>query len=310
MKRARLAPALIALSLITFFAGEAAAQSKSWTAARAVLPGDLMLVGGGNIATVQKTALYQQVVPGLIASEAEAGAVIGMAKSGCAIDVHALVGDVTMAVDEDEHALIVVSLRGTSQAKLLACFQKLARQHGHKGKVTARKTGRIVEYSMAGERDKVYAAWLAADVVAFSNVPDDKAVLAKMIGGKGPKGTVAAALGNVNTGAAFWAVYGKAARIDTGMNLKVGYGNVELAGGKVLIDARIVLASAKEAADCVAKTNQEIAKAQASGDIPAQLSAVIKAVKLTAAGDEVQVKASLSEQDLMMVLGMMMQGGF
>jgi hypothetical protein len=304
MTRARTALVLVALSFLALAtAGDARAQSRSWTAARAVLPSNLEVVAGINVGTIKNSALFQQLYPALLAQAGEAKEGVDAARSSCGIDVTAVVSDITVAIGSDEKGLIVVALKGTNAAKLQACIQKLVAQHGHKGKLSVRKTGKIVEYSMTGEDDKFHAAWLAADVVAFATDPEDKALLQRLISGKGSK---PAALAKANTAAAVWVVVDKAHQLDQGMNMKLGYGSLELTGATMALDAHLVLASAKEATDCVAKANQHIADMQKSGQLPPQLTSMAKNLKLLAVGDEAQLKLSLTQQDLMALLGTLM----
>jgi hypothetical protein len=303
MTRARTALVLVALSFLALATGDARAQSRSWTAARAVLPGNLQLVAGVNVGTIKSSAIFQQLYPALLAQAGDAKEGLDAAKSGCGIDVTTVVSDVTVAIDDDEKGLIVVALKGTNAAKLQACVQKLVTQHGHKGKLSAKKSGKIVAYSMSGESGKFHAAWLAADVVAFATDPEDRALLEKMINGKGTK---QAAFAKANTSAAVWGVMEKAQELEPGMNMKLGYGSLDMSGATMTLDGHLVLANAKEATACAAKANQHVAEMQKSGQLPPQFASIAKSLKITAAGDEMQLKLSLTQQDLMSLLGMLM----
>jgi hypothetical protein len=312
MKKIRQASlALAAAMLLGAPAAFADAPGDAWAAAKGVLPASPTVVGGLNVATIRDSELFKQLYPQLINSSAEAKEGFDMLNASCGLDVKSVVQGVVFAMDENNKGIVLMSLRGVDQAKVLSCMNAAVKKD--KKTVTAGKAdGKgIVEYTSSGEKDKLYIAYLPKGVLAISTEPSNKALLETWLGGKGVEGKSAAgqALGKVSTGAALWAVYGKAQQLDAGTNLKAGYGHADIGGGEIRVDGRMVLASAKEATDAAAKANAELEKAKSGGGIPPAFAGIAKSIKIGSAGDEVQVKASLPEKEALSLIGMAMGGG-
>jgi hypothetical protein len=304
MNRARLAIFAAALSLLTL-AASAQAQPRSWTVGKGIAQGPGMAVIGVNLASIQKSALYQQVMPLLLSQQPEAKQHIDEAKANCGIDLTTVISDVTVIMSSESEGLILVGLKGTNQDRLLACASKMAAKHGHPGKITAKKTGGgIVEYSLPGEADKFYAAWIKTDVVAIATNGHDRAALAKMIAGKGLAGDLSAAVGKVNTGASVWFAMAKAQPLPTGGVMKSAYGSVDLTAA-IMIDGHVVVGSAADAKKLADMANGQIA--QMSGQLPPKMAAIVKNIKIAAAGDEFRVAATLSQADIQAIIGMVGQ---
>ena len=303
--------ALAAAMLLGAPAAFADAPGDAWAAAKGVLPADPTVVGGLNVATIRDSELFKQLYPQLISSNAEAKEGIEMMNASCGLDVKAVVQGVVFAMDELNKGVVLVSLKGVDQAKVLSCMNAAGKKENKT--ITAGKpdAAGIVEYTSSGSKEKLYIAYLPKGVLAISTEPSDKSLLQKWLGGKGVDGKSAAgaALGKVNTGAALWAVYGKAQQIDPQTNMKAGYGHADIAAGEIRVDGRMVLANAKQATDTAAKANTELEKAKAGGGIPPAFASVAKTVKIGAAGDEVQIKASMPEKEALSLIGMAMGGG-
>lgn len=315
MKTFRVATAVAAALLFSAVAARAEAQSKSWTAAKAVLPGDLMVVGGGNISTIQKSTIYKAIVPALLQQERDAKEGLEMVKTSCGIDVETSIADVAVGVTSDEKALIVAHVSGIDEAKVTSCLQKIAeaeaKEKGNKAKkLTAKTSGKIVEYTMEGEKEKLYVAWLESSVLAITSDPTDKSLLEKMIGGKGAvakSGDISKALGKVNTSAAIWFAVAKKTPMGDGKTkatMKIAYGALDLAAGVVSAEGNIVVSSSAEAKAFADQANAEMTKN--SGQMPPDMQKIMKNVKITSSGDTVTIKCSLTEKELMGVIGLMM----
>src|SRR5689334_22038218 len=103
-------------------ASTAVADSKSLTAVKGLLPDNVIMIGGVNVATLRGTSLYQTIVPALIAKKSDAKRAFDMAKSHCGIDLHAAVLEATIAMTDDEHAVVVATLdKSIDQKKVVEC---------------------------------------------------------------------------------------------------------------------------------------------------------------------------------------------
>jgi hypothetical protein len=304
MNRARTAIIVAALSLLTLTAS-AQAGPRSWAVGRGIAPAKGMAVIGINLAGIQKTALYQQALPLLLSAQPQAKAHIDEAKAACGVDLTTMVSDITVVMSDEHSGLILVALRGASPDKLLACANKMAAKHGHAGKISAKKGAKgIVEYTMAGETDKFYAAWVKPDVVAIATDGHNRDQLVNLLGGKGLGGDLAAAVGKVNTGASFWFAVAKQEPVEQMGTMKSAYGSVDLTAG-VNVDGHLVMSSAAEAKKVADEATKQMTKNAAQ--LPPQLANIVKNVKLASAGDEVRIAVTLSQQDLTALLGMVGQ---
>jgi hypothetical protein len=172
-------------------------------------------------------------------------------------------------------------------------------------KIVAKPAGKLTEYSLDNDPSaRVYVAWLALDVVAFATDPDDKALLDKMLGGKGAKGTLASYLVKARPSAAIWLASTKAQTVQAGVNMKGAFGTIDATKGNVAVDMNLVLASAKEAKDFVDQATALIASMKSS--IPPQFQKLVDSLKLTAAADAANVKLTATEKDIASVIALAM----
>lgn len=299
--------AAIAMTLVAGLSSAARAESKSWSAAKGILPAGVSVIVGGNITTIRKTSMYQAIVPNLLKQNSEVDQGFKDIKAGCAIDIETSIQDVVIAVDDSEKGILVASLSaGIDEGKALACLQTMASKE-KKGKITSKKTGNIVEYTMEGQKDKLYLAWLAKDVIALAFDPEDKKLLEKFTTGKGAalkSGDLAKAVGKTNTNAALWfAVAKKTPYMESG-TMKSTYGAIDVAAGVISLDANIVVSSEAEAKKAVTDTNTQLQ--QAAGQVPPEMQKIIKGVKVSSSGDTVNFKASITEKEAMALIGMAM----
>jgi hypothetical protein len=302
MRIARTGFALLAVAFCLAGARSAEASSRSWDVARGVLPGDLQAVAGANVSVIQKTALYQQLLPLFMAKNPDLKRHMEGARSACGVDLVGSVVDLTAAVRSDEKGLIVVALRGVDQARVLSCFQALSARD-KTGKVTAKTTGSVTAYSHAGSKDVLYLAWLARDVVAVASDPHDGALLRALIGGKGATGDVATTTARVSTGSPVWAVVAKPSQVEAGMTVKLGYGTLDDAGGTVSADIHVVTGSAAEGKKMAAMATQQVDQMKKAGQLPPELAGVLKSLRITSAGAEARFQLSLPEKQLLGLIG-------
>src|SRR5687767_4298653 len=88
----------------------ALADSRSWSAAKGVLPDNVNVVVGANLSALRATSLYGSVLPTLVAKEPMIQKAVDVAKSTCAIDLHSAVVDATFAMGEDERGILIIAL--------------------------------------------------------------------------------------------------------------------------------------------------------------------------------------------------------
>lgn len=327
MKQVSYAALALALS-----AAAAGADSRSWSTVKGMLPDNVNVVVGANLSTLRGTSLYTSLMPTLIAKEPELKRAFDLARTTCAIDLNAAVVDATFAMGADERGILVLALdKAIDQKRVVECMTKLVVSTapkpavetdlkgagGLKGaakkpdaakpaapppapKVVVKTTGKITEYGVDTETKRLYAAWLAADVVALATDVDDKPLLEKMIAGKGTKGTINGFLAKAPSSAAVWLATTKPQPMPTGGTMKGGFGTVDTSKGTVNVDVSIVLASATEAKTFVDQVQQLIKGAR--DGIPAQFQKLVDAVKLSVKSDAANIKLSATEQDVLAVI--------
>ena len=174
-------------------------------------------------------------------------------------------------------------------------------------KVVAKTTGKVTEYGLDTDAKRIYVAWLAADVVAIATDPDDKALLDKMLGGKGVPGGLAKFLAKANQSHTMWFVSTKSAPIpDTGGTIKATFGTVNAGKGNVDLDATMVTSSVKDAKAFVDSTNNQLT-ALKSG-VPPQFAGLVDALKVKAEDDRAKFKMSAPEKDLVALISLVAMG--
>ena len=331
---------LISVAAVVALTTTAGADSRSWSAVKGMLPENVNVVVGANMNALRGTSIYQAIVPMLIAKEPDAQKAIDLAKSTCSIDLHGAIIDATFALGEDERGVVVVALdKSIDQKRVLACVTKLVTEQtanrkdpidikanggGLKAgakkppavaakpadpkpappKLVTKTTGKVTEYGVDNDPQRLYVAWLAADVVALATDPDDKALLDKMLAGKGTKGTLNTFLAKASSSAAVWLATTKAQPIQTGGTMKGAYGTVDTSKGNVNVDVSIVMASPKEAKGLVDQLTSLIASAKTA--IPPQFQKLVDALRLSASADAAQVKRSAPEKDVLGLISVAM----
>ena len=250
-----------------------------------------------NLAAAGSTKVFSSALQMMLSEEEDAKRAFEMIKTGCNIDVPAAIADFTVVMRDGDDPLVVLALDGLDEAKLVGCVETLAaKELGKAVKLTAKKKGKITTYSVPGEKEKLYFAWLAKDVLAFSEDPTAKGKLEKLLAGKAAKGALGKYLGKVNSDHALWAGVSMKEKED-GLTILGGYGSVDLAAGKWNGTAHIVMGSDKDANTAAAMGNQGLGeiRTKAKGT---SVSAMINSLVLAAVGAELEVKATLADADL------------
>lgn len=274
-----------------FVASTAFADSKSWAALKGKLPTGTVIVGGADAVAIRATPSFPKVLDFLRSEDKDVSAMLDLVKATCGMELPAMLGDVAFAVDVKEKGVVVLGLSGTDQTKATACFTKVLAKVEPQAKITAKVTGKITEYSV-GPSDKLYAAWLAPDVVAISIEENSHAPLDAMMAGAAASGDLATYLGKANTTAAAWAAFNVN---DDG--LKGGWGTLTL--GKTLTFALRLTGMTPKDGEKARKEAKDMQKKglERSKKLP-ELKKVFQAMKVGGAGAEVTLDAAMAESSI------------
>lgn len=300
------ATALTVVALSLFIASPAAAESKSWKAVSKAVPSGATVVFGANLAPIRATGSFSGVLKLILEEDEDAKQVIDLVKSTCAVDVAAVISDVTVIVREGrsgEETMAVFGLDGLDEGKVIACVEKVAKQMGGGGdvKIGRKKKGKLTEYAIPGQSHKIYAAWLAPDVIAFGDNPEDKAALTKLLVGSKPRGALATTLAKVSTTAPMWVVSTMKDKESWGTMLG-GWGQLDIAAGTLSASGHLLTSNAAEATAALADGEQGLAEAKAeAAKLPLALK-LLNTVKLSASGAQVDVTASTADKDFAALL--------
>ena len=294
----------------------ASADSKAWTAAKLGLPADAKLVVGVDFAAIQKTQLFATYYPMLL-EKAEAAKAIDTMKDTCKIDPLAAVQAVVVATSGDhQDGAVYIALSGVDKAKLSSCLQRTAQDKADKAKadkaepvkVSVKQDGNITE--VFDGKGSAYFGWIGKDVVVVSLHAQDKPSLVRWMGGKGAlaRSSIGKAIARTNTSAAMWGAGEETKEIESGVTVKGGYGAVKISKGNLDADVHAVMESAAAATTMAASANKQLDEAKQAPQVPAMIVAMLKAVTIAAANDEVVLKANVVEKDLMSVLSLALSG--
>lgn len=300
--------AALALSTAALHGHARADTARAWAAARAGLPADTKVVVGVDVATVQKTQLFATFYPKLH-DQPEFAKVLDAIKSGCKIDPLAVIQGLVVALaGEQEDGVLYLALTGIDRNKLSSCLQSTAQaaapapEAGDKpAKVAIKQTGNITEVSRGRDGETGYFGWVGSNVLVVTLRATDKASLVRWMGGKGALATsdVGKTLTKVNTQAAVWGAAINTKEIQPGMTARGGYGAVTYAKGQLGVDLHARLESAAQAGSASMMANQQLNLAKASGQIPLEIAPVVQAIAISADNDEVRIKASVAEKDVL-----------
>jgi hypothetical protein len=295
-----------ALSLASLHAR--ADTAKAWTAAKAGLPADAKIVIGVDLAAIQKTQLFAILYPKLLA-KADASKVIDTMKGTCKIDPLAAVQGAVVAMSDDQQSgAIYLAISGTDKAKLSSCLQAAVRGRADKtAKVALKQDGNITQISDG--KSTTFLGWVGKDVIVVSLHAEDKPSLVKWMGGKGAlaKSGLGKSIGKLNTAATVWGAGEATNEVQPGVTVKGGYGAVTFANGHLDADLHAVMASAAQASVMASSTKKQLEEAK-QGQLPPEMVTLLKAITIAPANDEVVLKGSFVEKDLLSVLALVLGG--
>jgi hypothetical protein len=280
--------------------------SRAWAAAKAGLPADAKFVFGLDVTALQKTQLFATYYPKL-RDTPDSAKILGQVKDACKLDPVAIIQGVVVAMSSDQHdGAAYVSFAGVDKAKLSSCIQLITQADHQDVKVTVKQDGNITEVSKGA--DTAFFGWIGKDVVVVSLHAQDKAALVKWMGGKGAlaKSDLGKVVAKVNTSAAIWGATTADKELDAGITVKGGYGTVTYAKGNVAADIHATMASPGDATKMATMTGSQLDAAKQSGQLPPDLNAVLGAITVSADGDQVRIKASVGEKELLGALSVVL----
>jgi hypothetical protein len=306
--------AALALSIAALHGQARADASRAWAAAKAGLPADTKVVIGVDVATVQKTQLFATFYPKLH-DQPDVAKVLDAIKDSCKLDPLAVIQGIVFASSgERDDGALYVAVSGIDRTRLESCLQTTAHaaapqaEAGDKpgdkptdkpAKVTLKQTGNITELNRGSESG--YLGWVGKDVVVVSFHMTDKPSLIKWMGGKGAlaRSDLGKTLARVNTAAAVWGAGTGTKELQPGMTARAGYGAVTYAKGQMSADIHAVMENAGQAGSASIMANQQLNLLKATGQVPLEIAPVVQAITVSADHDEVRVKASVPEKDVL-----------
>jgi hypothetical protein len=297
--------AVLALSTAALHGQARADASRAWAAARAGLPADTKIVIGLDVVAAQKTRLFATFYPKLH-DQPDVAKVLDAIKNSCKLDPLAVVqGVVFAASDERADGALYLAISGIDRNKLSSCLQAIVQaaapqaEADKQAKVTIKQAGNITEVSRGGETG--YLGWVGKDVLVVTFHAADKPSLVKWMGGKGAlaRSEVGKTLARVNTAAALWGARSGVMEVQPGITPRAGYGAVTFAKGQLSADLHAVMEDAGHAGAASITANQELNLLKLTGQVPLELVPVVQAIAVSADNDEVRIKASVAEKDVL-----------
>jgi ABC-type enterochelin transport system ATPase subunit len=215
---------------------------------------------------------------------------------------------VATSADQQDGA-VYLAISGLDKAKLSSCLQAAVKDMADKtAKVSLKQDGNITQVSDG--KDTAFIGWVGKDVIVVSLHAKDKPSLLKWMGGKGAlaKSEVGKSIAKLNTAATMWGAGEASKEIQPGVTVKGGYGTVTFSKGNLDADVHAVMSNATQASTMATSTKKQLDEAK-QGQLPRTIVTMLNAVSIAAANDEVILKGSFVEQDLLSVLALA-AGGF
>ncbi len=294
-----------AISLLPVAAS--AAPGAAWTAAKANLPKDTTVLVGLDLVQLTKSSLFTMAFPLMLSQQPDIKEGLDLLKTSCKLDPLKVVQGAVFGTDDTQkHGAIYIAVDGLDQPTIVTCLEAVAKAKGKDGKVSVKTDGKINEITLGDKT--VYLSWVGTNVLVLPLEITNKADLAAWSGAKGlAKSKVGKAMTKVNTGGALWAVSAVAKDLDDKTKMKMGYGAMTLASSKIAADLHVQLDSAASAKAAADKAQKELTTLAGSPGLAPNLKTVLTAVTVTSAGDELQVKGSMPESDVLSLLGALMK---
>ncbi len=282
----------LVVGAVCLLAGSASAETKSWAALKGKMPAGTAIVVSADVGALRGTPSFPKLVDWIKTEDKDTGAMLDLVKSTCGTDLPSMFSDVSLALDKEEKGVIVIGFNGMDKAKLLDCANKVLAKVDPKMKLNAAVNGKITEYTMTGDNDKLFTTWLSNDVVAISTEKDGKGPLDAMLAGQAPSGDLATYLGKAGATSPVFAAFSVN---DDGF--KGGYATLAL-GASLKLALRLEGMSPKDGDKGRKEVNDAVKKGIERSKKQPDLQKVFKGVKVSGKGGEVNVDASVPEASL------------
>ncbi len=282
-----------------------AAPGAAWTAAKSNLPKDTTVLVGLDLVQLTKSSLFSMAFPMLLMQQPDIKEGLDLIKTTCKLDPLKVVHGVVIGTDDTQkHGAIYIAVDGLDQPKIVSCLEAIAKTKS--AKLSVKTDGKITEVNVGDK--SVFMTWVGTNVLVLPLEFTSKADLVAWSGAKGlTKSKVAKPVTKVNTAGALWAVSAVAKALDDKTKMKLGYGSVTFARATISGDLHVQLDSAASAKAAADKAQKELTTLAGSPGLAANLKTVLSAVTVTSAADELQVKGSMPESDVLSLIGALMK---
>jgi uncharacterized protein YfiM (DUF2279 family) len=279
------------------------AESRSWAAVKRTITPGAEIVVSVDLVQLRKTAAYRVAMQQVLAKQADVKGGLDLVKATCGIDVPMAITDITAVVGKirgHQAPLIVLGLDGVDDAGLQRCLQQVAAKKGNpSAKITATRKGKVTSYTLTGEDKQLHLAWLAPGVLAFTDDPNDRGRLDKVLVGKAPRGELAKMVNGLSTSAAVWFAVLRREQVPEAGTMRGVTGALSVVAGTFEVSTRVVMSKPAEASALLTVANAGVAQLgpELSKQAP-ELAKLLGAVRLAAVGASLEAAVSVSEKQL------------
>ncbi len=274
--------------------------------ARAGWPADVKAIAQVDLAAARTTPLLAGVLARLGEQNGPAE-LLPQLEARCGIDASTAVDQLVVAGDDRGSTAVWAQLDQLGEPEVSDCITRIASGRGYQLTVSrrARDGGLAVEYSAAGQPDKLYASWHDR-VIAFALPPTDRATLDRMTGGDGALAAdprLDAGLAQLDPAALAWLMLLGPESVDGGTADRIVF-QLLAAGDRYRVDMRTVMASPAEAQAFAAAQQQQLQAAAAAA--PPALAEAVRGARISANGAVVIARATLTADQLLALFDLLL----
>lgn len=251
-----------ALVAVAALCATAHADTRAWTAAKQVLPAGLAYVVAGHAGQLPD------------ATKLVHAGVLDEVLAACHVDPQRAIDSFALGVRDDGRGVIVVTLAGADRARLEACA--------------------------TGRRERSSVRWLDEHTLAVATEPGDPDLLSAMTsGGLAKDRELEGVIHKVSHAHELWCAVRVHSTIEAlGATVSTAYGTVDFAHGDIAAEVHLVLDSRVAAVGAALKATTALAMVKQSGQVPAQLQALVGSLVVVSHGDELLVTAHVPARDV------------
>jgi hypothetical protein len=302
----RIAAASLALAAVAAVPALAeAAPTRSFQAAKDGLASDTEVLASANLKTVRSTQLFS-TFSSLATQDREVKEVLDAVKKSCSIDLMNAADDITVGVGPGDKGAIYLGVTGVTQDQFEKCVTTIAKQKSGET-VTVKRTGNQMEFAHGS--DKIFAAWLANNVLVLASDPENESLLKKNLAGGLAKNTkMMGRLGSVDTDAAAFFAWTRELPVQNGITTKGGGASLAYTSGNFALKLSVDLGDA-EAASKLAKGASAAVGMFVPKDAPKEAQKILQSLQVKATGSVVDVALQAAESDLQKLIAWGKGGG-